>query len=39
MRRLVPNPSREWQTIIGYHGRVGMSSEKWVVSKFGVISP
>ena len=30
MRRLVPNPGREWQTIIGYHWRVGMSSEnKW----------
>jgi hypothetical protein len=31
--RLVPNPSREWQTIVGYKGRAGMSSEKWVVSR------
>jgi hypothetical protein len=31
VRRLVPNPSREWQTIIGYHGGVGMSSEKWQI--------
>jgi hypothetical protein len=28
MPRLVPNPSREEQTIIGYHGRLVMSSEK-----------
>jgi hypothetical protein len=35
MRRLVPNPSRKWQTIIGYHRRAGMSSEKWAgVSSF-----
>jgi hypothetical protein len=33
MRRLVPNPSREWHTLIGYHRRVRMSSEKWAVSQ------
>jgi hypothetical protein len=39
MRRLVPNPSREWQTIIGYRGGVGMSSEKWAVSQSDVAWP
>jgi hypothetical protein len=28
MRRLVRTPGSEWQTTIGYHRRVGMSSEK-----------
>jgi hypothetical protein len=39
VRRLVSNPSREWQTIIGYYCRVGMSSEKWVASQFDVAWP
>jgi hypothetical protein len=39
MPRLFPNPGREWQTIIGYHRRVGMLSEKWSVSQFDVAWP